>query len=318
MTVSAFAVYAGNVISEVTVLADGATEQILVFDVGGSHIACAVFGLRDASITNVSRIAVNADGSLEQFAEALQNVAAQTLPPTSPVMGIALAMPNPFDYKNGVSFMKHKYQHLYGINLRSVISNRFNCDPASICFLNDASAFLLGELSHENGSKVDRTIGITLGTGIGSAFGEGGEVVDRGQGVPDGGEIWNLPYRGSIVEEFISTRGIQTLYYQLTGRWNEVLEIAAAAAEDVRARQTFELFGHELGKVLREKCALFAADRIVLGGGIAKSAALFLDAAELELKDFPARLAVTRLFDQAPLLGVGVDWMKRCGSKINQ
>ena len=46
-----------------------------------------------------------------------------------------------------------------------------------------------------------RSVGLTLGTGVGSAFAVDGKIVGKGRGVPPGGEIWDLPYRESIVEE---------------------------------------------------------------------------------------------------------------------
>jgi glucokinase len=155
---------------------------------------------------------------------------------------------------------------------------------------------------------VNRAVGIALGTGVGSAFAVDGEIVVTGRGVPPDGEIWDLPYRDNTVENFISTRSVQRRYEQLTGVSAEVRDIAALGIEDPNVRQTFEAFGKELGEVLRHTCAEFAPQRIVLGGGISRAAALFLTSAERELADLDIHLRVSDLLERAPLIGAGVSW----------
>ena len=129
-----------------------------------------------------------------------------------------------------------------------------------------------------------------------------------GRGVPPDGEIWNLPYGESTVENLISTRSIQKRYEQLTGKSAEVRDIAALGIKDPNVSRTFESFGKELGEVLRHTCAEFAPQRIVLGGGISRAAGLFLAAAEKELADLNIQLRVSDLLERAPLIGAGVSW----------
>ena len=151
-----------------------------------------------------------------------------------------------------------------------------------------------------------RAIGITLGTGIGSAFSVGGRVVVTGQGVPKGGEIWDLRFRGGIVADFISTASLQRSYEQRTGQWAEVRAIAGLADTDRNARETFEQFGSDLGQVLLEFSSAFRPECVVLGGGIARSASHFLPAAERELDGLSIRMCVSELGDHAPLIGAGI------------
>jgi predicted NBD/HSP70 family sugar kinase len=84
------------------------------------------------------------------------------------------------------------------------------------------------------------------------------------------------------------------------------------------AQQTFERFGTELGKVLRQTCLAFAPDRIVLGGGIARAAAHFLAHAREALADTPTELLVSELFERAPLIGAGVSWVNRNGDPLRR
>jgi glucokinase len=286
-------------------------EQVLVFDVGGSHIASSLFDPARMSIGPLSHLPVASGSTFAEFLATFDALAKRTLPNGVVLAGLAVAMPNPFDYERGVSYMRHKYQQIYGENLRTGLSCRLKVDPDRIHFLNDAAAFLTGELHKGAATGVGRAIGITLGTGVGSAFAVNGKIVLNGRGVPPGGEIWNLPYRDSIVEDVISTRAIQRLYEQRAGCHAEVREIAAMAEDNMYARQTFESFGNELGKVLRHIGLEFGPDRVVLGGGISRAAALFLPATEEELADIAIPLRVSTLFDQAPLIGAGISWMQK-------
>jgi glucokinase len=263
------------------------------------------------SLGTLGTLPVLETGCTADFFAAFESLARTMLPATVALSGVAVAIPNPFDYDCGVSYMQHKYQQLYGNDLRQELARRLGCDPVRVHFLNDAAAFLIGELYQGAATGAHRAMGIALGTGLGSAFAVDDKIVVHGRGVPPGGEIWNLPYRESIIENFISTLAIQRLYQELTGIHAQVREIAALAAEQQQARQTFECFGSELGKVLRHICLAFAPERIVFGGGISRAAEFFLPAAEKELADLSIQLRVSDLFERAPLIGAGVSWTQK-------
>jgi predicted NBD/HSP70 family sugar kinase len=288
--------------------------HVLVFDVGGSHVAASMSGFHELLVEAPQSVAVSKSGSLAEFLETVALLAKRTLPGTAAPVGVSIAMPNPFDYVRGISYMRHKYEYLYGIELRSKLSHVFGCPPGKIQFLNDAAAFLMGEIQQGAGRGKKRVVGITLGTGVGSAFASGGEIVTEGQGVPTGGEIWNLSYKDGIVEKFVSTLAIQEQYKLRTGILEEVQVIANQSATNQEACETFEQFGKELGRVLRATCVGFGPERIILGGGISHSAALFLPSAEQELAGLGMKLCVSELGERAALIGAAVDWMKRHNS----
>lgn len=296
-------------------MAEDCKNHILVFDVGGSHIAASLFHAECMALEAICTQPVRETGNLDDFFSTFESLAESVFPGPSARSGAAVAIPNPFDYDRGISYMRHKYQQLYGKDLRQGLARRLRCDPARIHFLNDAAAFLIGELHQGAAIGVGRAIGITLGTGVGSAFAVDGKIAVTGQGVPANGEIWDLAYRDSTVENFISTRAIQRTYEQHTGVHAEVRDIAALAAQDSHARHTFETFGAELGTLLRDICLDFAPQRIVLGGGISRAANLFLPAAEKELADPAIQLRISDLFERAPLIGAGVSWVSYVNSQ---
>jgi glucokinase len=283
---------------------------VLVFDVGGSHITASAFDSQDMAVSPAHSVSLSATASLSEFLDKIALLVRRTVPGAVSPIGASVAMPNPFDYARGISYMQHKYRCLYGIDLRGRLSQLLACEPESVHFLNDAAAFLMGELQRGAGFGVNRVVGITLGTGVGSAFASGGEIVTEGDGVPAGGEIWNLSYKDGIVEKFVSTLAIQEHYKLRTGILEDVQMIAHRSETNQEARQTFEQFGKELGRVLRTTCVGFGPERIILGGGISRSAALFLPLAEQQLTGLGMELCVTQLGERAPLIGAAVDWMK--------
>ena len=137
----------------------------------------------------------------------------------------------------------------------------------------------------------------------------------EGAGVPPGGEIWNVPFEGGIVEDLISTRSIKGGYLERTGEEKEVAEIAAGAANDPAAMEVFAEFGRNLGRVVRIKLHDFAPEVIVLGGGIAHSSPLFLAAAQRELEELKVELRISLLWEKAPLVGAAVAWFAQAEAK---
>lgn len=290
-------------------------SRVLSYDVGGSHISAAVCSESDLSLGPVVKAPLPEEQSAEAFLDVLTRLAAQAGAMPKTTAGAGFAMPGPFNYAEGISWMKHKMPYLYGVNLRDALAKRMGWDGGQVRFLNDAAAYLLGEVGAGAARGVTRVVGFTLGTGIGSGFAVNGRIVTEGAGVPPGGEIWNVPFEGGIVEDLISTRSIKEGYLERTGEEKEVAEIASGAANDPAAIEVFAEFGHNLGRVVRIKLHDFAPDVIVLGGGIAHSSLLFLAAAQRELEELKVELRISLLWEKAPLVGAAVAWFAHAEAK---
>ncbi|HET7104260.1 MAG TPA: ROK family protein [Terracidiphilus sp.] len=282
--------------------------SVLVFDVGGSHVSAAVCRRGDLRLGQVARAHYGECKSSADFVDLLHALGVQSTAGYARIAGAGLAMPGPFDYELGISRMKHKLPYLFGVDLRAALATSFNWLPAQVRFINDAAAFLLGEAGAGAARGVRRSVGITLGTGIGSAFAINGRIVTSGDGVPPGGEIWDMPFERGIVEDTLSTYALQHSYLARAGRQAEVADIAAAAPHDPAAADVFKEFGRSLGIVLRQLTAEFSPDVVVIGGGISQSAQLFLPAAEAELRGMKTELRVSTLRESAALVGAGVTW----------
>ena len=116
-------------------------------------------------------------------------------------MVVGVAVPGPFDYDAGVSAMTHKLAPLRNVDLRGELSAALGLPPQAFAFLNDAAAFLLGEWWAGAARARRRAMGVTLGTGLGSAY------LDEGKIVTGEGELYTRPFRGAPVEQTDLARG---------------------------------------------------------------------------------------------------------------
>lgn len=296
----------------------GTEKSVLVFDVGGSHISAAICHSGEYQLGSVITAPHPAEETSDAFVGLLHSLGVRAAAGSLHVSGASLAIPGPFDYATGVSHMRHKLPYLFGVNVHEALAVRFGWQASQVCSLNDADAFLLGEIGAGAARGVARSVGLTLGTGIGSAFAVDGHVVTEGPGVPPDGEIWNLPYEGGIVEDSVSTRAIQGYYRKRTGATHEVAEIAAAASRDSVASEAFIEFGRHLGLAMRITLCPFAPDVVVLGGGISHSAPLFLSTALDQLHGLKVELRISALFDHAALVGAGVRWFETRDDDANR
>jgi len=288
--------------------------RVLTFDVGGSHVSAAVCLKEDYRLGPVVHGQYDSIETTDGFIDLLCRLGREAVTGHANGMGATLAFPGPFNLQAGISLMRHKLSYLYGVDLRKALAERLGCAPDRVRFLNDADAYLLGEIGAGAARGFARVIGLTLGTGVGSAFAVNGKLVAEGPGVPPGGEIWNVPYHGGIVEDFVSARAIAGHYERSTGSRCSVASLASAAGHDRQAAEAFAEFGRHLGCVLSALVADFHADLVVLGGGIARSPNLFLQSTRGELPNGASELRISELMDRAPLVGCGVAWFDRAGS----
>lgn len=289
------------------------SDRVITFDVGGSHIGAGLCRLQDLEILEVASGSLAPVGTFGEFVDLLHDLG-KKVAGTASVAGASLAVPGPFDLEAGMSLMEHKLEYLYRKDLRGALAERFGWNPAQLRFLNDACAYLLGEVGAGAIRGAARAVGLTLGTGIGCAFAIDGRCVTEGEGVPPGGEIWNFPYGDGTVEDLISTRALKAEYLARTGQDIEVSEIASRADSDPEARLVFEAFGTHLGQVLRDVVGPFRPDMVVIGGGISRSARLFLPTAEKQIPGLGFSVVTSTLLDRAPLVGAGQYWREETRS----
>jgi glucokinase len=282
-------------------------------DIGGSHISCAAIDLVSGKILRetLTERAVNnqaqASEIIDVWAEALSCVLTRV--PLEKVKGIGFAMPGPFDYVKGICYIRGvaKYENLYGVNVTDAISSSLKVpEDFLIRFMNDASAFAVGEAWAGSATKANRSLSITLGTGFGSAFISNSIPIVDGPFVPKLGCIYHLLFRDGIADDYFSTRGLLGRYKNLTGKeLSGVKELAELAASDRIVSDLFTDFGDNLGLFLAPWLKKFKAEIIVIGGNISYAYNLFGDVFEERLKkeNCNCEVALSKLKEDAALLG---------------
>ena len=282
-------------------------------DIGGSHISCAAIDLLTGKIlkeTITGREVNNQEQAgviIAVWAEAVSEVLSKV--PFGKVKGIGFAMPGPFDYVKGISYIRGvaKYENLYGINVAEVISRLLKVPEGFLIrFMNDASSFAVGEAWAGSAAKADRSLSITLGTGFGSAFISNRIPIVDGPYVPKMGCVYHLPYEDGIADDYFSTRWFMKRYKSITGKeLSGVKELSELAAGDKVVRELFMEFGDKSALFLAPWLKRFRAEILVIGGNISKAYALFGDVFEERLKkeNCKCEVALSKLKEDAALLG---------------
>jgi glucokinase len=256
------------------------SARVIALDVGGTSVKSALIApgghvIGEPVITPIDSSG-EAESILRTFAQIISTHLGQAQ--TSNVIGVALGFPGPFDYGAGICLIEgvEKYRAIYGVNMRVALRARLNLGKLPIRFRNDAEAAVVGEARYGAGRNYRRLIGVTLGTGCGSAFLAGGVPVTSGLGVPPNGWLYPVLFRGIRVDDTFSRRGLEARLRAAGITELSVKDAAVAArAGDVTARQVFEAFGADLGAFLNSFAAAFAAEAVLVLGQIAGAIDLF-------------------------------------------
>jgi glucokinase len=236
------------------------TLSVLALDVGGTSIKSALVQ-SGALRTEVRRTHIP---SQTPEAQLLLTAFREIIAGYPDADALALAFPGPFDYASGVCRVQglEKFGSLYGVNLGEALS-----PGRPVRFCNDAEAAILGEARHGAGVGFQRLLGITLGTGLGSAFLIEGRPVTTGPGVPPEGWLYDQPVLGRIADETFSIRGLQ--------RRARAAGLPAVVPCEIQDEALWQSFGKELGEFLAPFVNCFGAEAVLVLGGIAGAYSLF-------------------------------------------
>jgi glucokinase len=291
---------------------------VLGVDIGGSHITAAIVDLDKGILVkdSIKRNEVNSrndkEAILTAWCKVIRNANGGNL---NENCRIGIAMPGPFDYKNGISLIKDqdKFNSLFGLNIKNELAERLNISSSNIKFVNDAASFMYGEANYGAAKGYNNALGITLGTGLGSATAINGVAKDA--------ELWNSKFLGGIAEDYLSTRWFLKKYSDLTGKEVDgVKKLSAIVKVDPYARQVFNEFGRALGHFLADFIKNTGSEVVVLGGNISKSFDLFGPPLIENLRAFhlDTAIKITKLNEHAQLIGAASRWKSVVEEKIIQ
>lgn len=272
---------------------------MLTADIGGSHITAAIcntnaFDIEEHSIT---RVEVNSKATATEIIASWKSALQLSLSNTKvDVAGLGVAMPGPFDYAKGISYIKglNKYESIYGMDIKSVFAGFLNMDTGNVRFRNDAEATIAGEALAGAGTGYKNVAGVTLGTGFGSAYCADGITRDLNYG--------SDPYKETIADDYLSTRWFQKRYQELTGtQIPNVKALAALVPNDNYARQVFDEFAANMADFLQKPLHKLSPDVLVLCGNITKAEGYFLPQLTHHLPAITIKTAL--LGEKAALIG---------------
>jgi glucokinase len=282
-------------------------DFVLAADVGGTHITAALIDITNRKIVlpSLVRSSVDANGSADQIIQSWSQcmLAAKS---GIAILKVCLAMPGPFNYEEGTSWMKGqgKYDALYGMNVKQLLAAAMQTEANQIFAENDAACFLQGEVFAGCATDgFEKLIGVTLGTGLGTAVYEKGKSRSA--------DLWSFPFHETIVEDYLSTRWFVQRYAQLTGKKVKgVKEIVEKAGKNTVVRSIFNEFAKNLAEFLLYFTGREEAEAIVIGGNISKAYELFQTKLEEGmLDDFPSvQIRKSALGEQAALFGAVGSW----------
>ena len=172
--------------------------------------------------------------------------------------------------------------------------------------INDAASFLQGEWFGGAANGFERVIGITLGTGLGTCVYEKHHASNA--------NLWSLPFKDGIAEDYLSTRWFVSRYEELTGnKVSGVRELSGLVNTDSGVKRIFNEFGVNLGDFLTKFLKMAPADLVVLGGNISKSYRYFKEPLLETLqknKRSETEIRTALLGEEAALIGAASYWKK--------
>ena len=140
---------------------------------------------------------------------------------------------------------------------------------------NDANAFAIGAVYNDTAIHSGVTLFVVMESGVGSGILVDGKLFRGGHGLA--GEIGHMhvdgePGKGRSLEQIVGLASILTDYRRVTGRENATFEEFLSDVHD-RAPQAVSIaeeWARALAFALVQTCRIIDADRIVLGGSVAR------------------------------------------------
>lgn len=288
-------------------------DCILAIDAGGTVFKYTLVSKEGQLLTPVFKLPIHSAGTAQEVLGSYRQLITHALELSDSIIGIGVSTPGPFDYDNGTSLMKHKFQAIYGVPLREKLREYCGKD-IPVWFCHDAVSFLAGEYAFGAGKDYDNVIGITIGTGLGVAVASDGQVL-LGEDKGTREEIYNIPCLEGILEDYVSGRGIAAYYRRLCSKDAALSEIAnatsltakdvgMAAPKDENARKAFDEVGCLLGQALAPMIAKYGVEAVVIGGQVANSFAWMKEGIERGIGNDACKVLRAQEIDYSAMKGV--------------
>jgi glucokinase len=172
-----------------------------------------------------------------------------------------------------------------------------------IRFINDAECFLRGEAFCGAAKYFNSALGLTLGTGLGTAW--------YRDGVAEDAALWDSSFKDGIAEDYLGSAWFINRYKELTGiKIKNVKELVLITDADPEAKYVFNEFGENLADFLGPFINKNKPQALVIGGNIAKAYDLFYPSLDSGFKkqSINISLLTAKLGEEAALIGAASCW----------
>lgn len=281
-------------------------KVVVGVDIGGSHISAQLIDLDlKTEVENTwIRRKIDSNAGAEDIIEAWASAIESCMESLSfQPHQINIAIPGPMDYETGICKIKDqgKYENLYGLNVKNLLESRLAYSSTNINLVNDAECFLKGELFNGSLVGMENAIGVTLGTGLGTSHTENGKIYDS--------DLWRMPFKDGIAEDYISTRWFIGRFFELGEEHvSGVQELIDIYKDSLAFKRLFEEFSENLATFLITFAQAKQPDGVVLGGNIAKAHPYFLAQTKEKVNralGFYLPIKISMLGERAMIMGAG-------------
>lgn len=264
------------------------TKRVVAVDIGGTKIAAGVVTLGGEApvVEAVEKIPTAAmEGGRAVLARVLEAIRGALARAEGEVAGVGISSAGVIDPRTGdVTFANDLMPGWGGTALGAAVTKEFGL-PCRV--LNDVHAHALGEARWGGGRDAQSCLVVAVGTGIGGAFVERGQIMlgahdeaghighvccPAAAGVPCScgatGHLEPVAAGPGIIDEYVRLGGDAT---QADGTPMDGAEIdRRAAAGDEAAKAAEARAGHALGEVLGSMCNMLDPTCVILSGSVAQ------------------------------------------------
>ncbi|MEC3907045.1 ROK family protein [Tamlana sp. 2201CG12-4] len=279
-------------------------------DIGGSHITSAAVDISTLEIIPETTYSVKVNNKaakeaiLLNWSEAINKTLEHVSKEAD--VNIGFAIPGPFHYKTGLAKFEgnDKYENLYNASIPDELTKYIDAASVNMRFINDATAFGVGVSAMGKAKSYSKTVVVTLGTGFGSAFIKDGVPLVNSEDVPEGGCLWDKPFKDGIADDYFSTRWCIKRYFEVSSKQvHGVKEIAEA--NDAYSKQVFTEFGSNMAEFMIPFLQKFKQEIIVLGGNVSLAHEFFLPTLKQKINEagLLVDFEISTLMEDAAIIG---------------
>ena len=243
---------------------------IIGIDIGGSKINAVL--MKDGRVFH--RVKSPTPKSKKEFLEKLYSAVDHLISAAGKenILGIGCGVGGALDISKGVILSWSNMKFLAGFNIKSWLKKKFHCE---VKIDNDARSFTRGEYLFGAGKGYKNIVGLTLGTGVGGGAVINGRVIYGAHG--SAGELGHMIIQIKNQKSKIKNYDLEalTVKYMRNSKFPLIAE-AYKTAKDKKIKEALLYFEENLGAGLANIINILDPEAIIIGGGAAEAAKVFI------------------------------------------